>query len=279
MPELPEVETIANQLKKSVRQSKILNIEIFDSKIKLRWQSLKDSRIVDVFRLGKQVFLKIELAKARYLYLAFHLRMTGRLIWLAKGEKKLQLVEKGKVLANPEKHLRLLITTNRGRLCFYDVRRFGIVQLVSDLEQVKCGVEPLSCDFSFQKFKSLFGRSTQNIKQFLLRQDKIVGIGNIYASEILFAAGVNPSRGVNTLGDDELRRIYRSIKVILNKAVKNCGTTFSDFQDSHGKIGGYQKYLKVYLKSGHLCPVCKRVNIQRITQQQRSTFYCPHCQD
>ncbi|MDR2338164.1 MAG: bifunctional DNA-formamidopyrimidine glycosylase/DNA-(apurinic or apyrimidinic site) lyase [Deltaproteobacteria bacterium] len=281
MPELPEVETIARQLKKSIQQSKILKIEILDPKIKLRWQVLKAKNIVDIFRLGKQIFFKVELAKTQYLYLAFHLRMTGRLIWLSKGEKcknNLKLVEKSKVLANPEKHLRLLISTNNGRLCFYDVRRFGIVKLVSNLSQVKTGLEPLSKDFNFEKFKALFVHSKQNIKQFLLRQDKIVGIGNIYASEILFSAKVNPTRRVDSLGDNELRRIHRSIKAILKKAVENCGTTFSDFQDSHGKIGGYQKYLKVYLKAGRLCPVCKQTNILRITQQQRSTFYCPHCQ-
>ena len=272
MPELPEVETITRQLRTSVVGTKIVKVKVFDTKkIKLKLACLQNKRITDVFRLGKRILVKIQTGKkdrrkGEFLYLSFHLRMTGRLIWLPE-----------KCTADTG-HLRLLIVTDKGNLCFYDVRRFGVVELGSSQAEFKRALEPLGEEFSYENFARLFSKSTQSIKQFLLRQDKIAGIGNIYASEILFYAGVSPLRKVNTLPEAGLCRIFKAIRLVLNQAVKHGGTTFSDYQDCFGKTGGHQKHLKVYLKAGQPCPNCRIGTIMRVVQQQRSTFYCPNCQ-
>ncbi len=110
-----------------------------------------------------------------------------------------------------------------------------------------------------------------------MRQDRLVGLGNIYACETLFRAGINPLRPAGGLSPDEISALARAVRSVLHAAIKNCGTTFSDFQDSQGRIGGYQRYLKVYGREGLPCLRCGEL-VERRIQQQRSTFFCPACQ-
>ena len=132
--------------------------------------------------------------------------------------------------------------------------------------------------FNFPLIKKIAeGRST-NIKNFLLNQKLITGIGNIYASEILFDSLISPDRKTNSLSDAEIKRILNSTKKILNKAIQNCGTTFSDFQDSYGRIGSYGQYLKVYQRENQICIKCKKNTIIRAKHSQRSTYFCSYCQ-
>ena len=203
--------------------------------------------------------------------------MTGRLLEL-KSDKLVK--EKNKSIYyhdkafNP-KHIRMTFDFSNRKIAFVDVRRFGTVKLLKELSAT--GVDPVKKDFSYQVFLELIQSTAQPLKNFLMRQDKITGIGNIYASEILFLSKLSPLRNTKDLNSKEYKVLYKNIIKILNKAIENCGTTFSDFQTTTGDTGNYQQFLKVYQREGLKCIRCK-AKIKRIIQQQRSTFYCSKCQ-
>lgn len=266
MPELPEVETVARELDPLVKGRRIESLAVLDSKLKNRaFSGLRGAKIQRVFRVGKLV--TFELKKAREVfYLAVHLRMTGRLIWVPQKAR------------SERKHLRLILKLNGGEVRFFDPRRFGTVELVRSLDEISPdAIDPMTVQFKADALKELLGQSKQPLKTWLLRQDRLVGIGNIYASEILFTAKLHPNRGAGSLKAPELSKLHRATKQILAKAIENCGTTFSDFQGAHGLTGNYGRFLKVYEREGKSCVRCKTV-IERFVQGQRSTYFCPGCQ-
>jgi formamidopyrimidine-DNA glycosylase len=139
------------------------------------------------------------------------------------------------------------------------------------------GVEPLSRHLTATTLGELLGHSRQPLKIWLLRQDRLVGLGNIYASEILFAARLSPLRPAGDLSPEEVQRLHRAMRRVLRAAIDCCGTTFSDFQDAHGAAGSFQECLAVYSRAGDPCHLCE-TPVKRLVQQQRSTFWCPRCQ-
>lgn len=266
MPELPEVETVANQLKPEICGRTIKQMIVHDPKLQhLDKRKVLSRKIKDVFRYGKQIIIELESNKSKTNYISVHLRMTGRL-----------LVKE----FNPEnaKHLRLEFILDKGKFYFQDIRRFGVVEFIDNLDVVKPkGIDPLSSELTGKRFYSMLEGVKQNIKTWLLRQDRLVGLGNIYVSEILYASKIDPQKRAGDITLAEAKLIYSSMKKILKKSIKNCGTTFSDFQNAKGETGEYQKHLKVYKREGESCEICG-TEIKRIVQQQRSTFYCPKCQ-
>ncbi|MEZ5338445.1 MAG: bifunctional DNA-formamidopyrimidine glycosylase/DNA-(apurinic or apyrimidinic site) lyase [bacterium] len=270
MPELPEVETVARQLDPLVRGRQLRRLHVLDSLLAFDPPSqLSGARIAQVRRIGKEVVFELRTpGQADPVFLAVHLRMTGRLIHSLEG----QASERG------ERHLRAVLELDRGRVDFFDMRRFGTIKLyATELEAQPAGAEPLDRSFTHRRLGELIRGSEMPVKVWLLRQDRICGIGNIYASEILFDCGIDPFRSVSSLTEPELRVLTASIRKILRKAIRHCGTTFSDFQNANGEVGGYQKYLCVYQHSGEGCRHCG-TEIQRAVQAQRSTFWCPACQ-
>lgn len=269
MPELPEVETVARQLAPHLVDRTVRGIRVFDPRLRnAPAPRLGGRRVVDVSRSGKRVLIEFSPAPRRGgpVWLAVHLRMTGRLLWIAEGAR------------GRRAHLRARLSFDGGSLSFVDTRRFGTFGWYADAVAARpTGVEPLSAELTVGRLKGLIGDSRQNIKSWLLRQDRLVGLGNIYASEILHAAGISPQREAASLVDEEARRLLRHTRAILRRAIRNCGTTFSDFQDSRGAEGSYQRFLAVYGREGLPCPRCA-TPIQRRVQQQRSTFFCPRCQ-
>jgi len=222
---------------------------------------LAQRRILEVSRSGKRVLFEF----SGELWLAVHLRMTGRLQWTAEAKEK----------SLP--HLRARLFLDRGALLFIDTRRFGTFDWYRSLEEVQpAGIDPLSRTLTSRRLGEMLD-SRQNIKAWLLRQDKLVGLGNIYASEILHAAAIDPQRMADTLDGAEARALFRETRRILRRAIRACGTTFSDFQDARGVEGSYQAYLSVYGREGERCRRC-RAPVVRIVQQQRSTYYCAGCQ-
>ena len=183
------------------------------------------------------------------------------------------------------RHLRARFKLDGGALLFYDPRRFGTLEVVpadaaqpgAPAELQGAGVDPLGSAFTKAKLATLLEGSRQALKPWLMRQDKLAGIGNIYASEILFAARLHPERLAGSLDSGETTRLHAEIKRVLKAAIKHCGTTFSDFQDAHGAPGGFRRLLKVYGREGQACRACGAL-VQRVVQQQRGTFYCPACQ-
>ena len=269
MPELPEVETVARQLRTRLVGRTVRSLRILDSRLRRgKTPSVVGSSISRVTRSGKRVLIEFAPRRraAQPFWLAVHLRMTGRLTWVAESKR----VDRS--------HLRAIFRLDRGFLLFADTRRFGTFDWYrSRASAAACGIDPLSEAFTPGRLAELIGDARQNIKAWLLRQDRLVGLGNIYVSEILHAARISPLRIVASLDRAELKRLHRWTRRILERAIDNCGTTFSDFQDARGIEGSYQQFLAVYAREGQACLRC-REPIRREVQQQRRTFYCGSCQ-
>jgi len=263
MPELPEVETVARQLAPCLVGRTVQALRIYDPRLRNgRTPLLSGSRVTDVRRSGKRVLIELQRGSSP-LYLAVHLRMTGRLLWSEE--------------AFPRRHLRARFALDRGALGFVDARRFGTFdwyERAADAEPE--GMDPLSRHLDARTMSRLLA-TTQNVKAWLLRQDRLTGLGNIYASEILYAARIDPRRPAGSLDPQETRALLTATRRILRRAIRACGTTFSDFQDARGVEGSYQAYLAVYGREGERCRRCAGT-VRRIVQQQRSTFFCPECQ-
>ena len=282
MPELPEVETVARQLQAVLPGKKLRSVQVLDKKLGgfARYFSA-GSRALRVFRRGKLVVIEFSGMGKSKSYLCVHLRMTGRLIWAAKQKKK--SISKGgsgyfHETSTADKHLRARLSFDKGELLFYDTRRFGTMSYSASIEEIPCrGLDPITEEFNPELLAGLISGTKQALKAWLLRQDKLIGIGNIYASEILFEAKLSPRRKTSRLKKAEIESLYRATRSILERAIKHCGTTFSDFQDSRGEVGGFQNFLKVYERENEKCVRCK-TPVKRIVQQQRSTYFCPGCQ-
>ena len=269
MPELPEVETVVRQLAPFLLDRKISSLEILDPRLEEPEKAKVRSRtILEVSRMGKRIVIRLSAGSGNKapLWLGFHLGMTGRLIM------------EGRQSGQQPGHLRARLVLDRGCLNFFDVRRFGRLDIFHSPDSVRPkGIDPLSRAFTGRTLKKLLSGSSQQIKPWLLRQDRLVGIGNIYASEVLFAAGIDPRKPSLSLSAEEIRRLHRSIRKTLRLAIQHCGTTFSDFQDTRGRAGSFQNLLAVYRREDRPCPRCGKP-IVRIIQQQRSTFFSPDCQ-
>ncbi len=262
MPELPEVETVSRQLAPLLVTRVVRSITILDPRLReAARDDLAGRPIRSVERLGKQVV--IALGGANPLWLAVHLRMTGRLQWLDAPPAARQ-------------HLRAIVALDRGVLVFVDPRRFGTLTWLDAPRALETGIDPTREAFTPECLAGLLRGSRQELKTWLLRQDRIVGLGNIYASEILDRARLHPSRPAGTLRAGEVLRLHAATCTVLAAAIENCGTTFSDFQDAHGVTGNYQQFLRVYGREGEPCARCGG-SIRRTVQGQRSTYHCPRC--
>jgi formamidopyrimidine-DNA glycosylase len=264
MPELPEVETVRRDVLPFVKEKKIVGIEAIDSRV-IRGISLKQfkkkiigQKIVDVKRRAK--WLLFELASGSYLVI--HLAMTGRLLFDPDGYVKVIFKLSGKKA-----------------LYFSDARLFGRVKFFDHYPALKLGPEPLSDEFTFEKFKAILKKRNGFIKNVLLDQKFISGIGNIYAIESLFRAKIRPNRKISTLKDGEIKRLHKEIRNILIEAIEERGTSDSWFVDARGKKGKFQLRLKVYRRKDENCMECKtKAKVKRIVMAQRGTYYCPRCQ-
>lgn len=282
------METIKSGLEKRVVNKKIEKVWIeksFAKKVspdaKKFIKKIQGEKFKVVWRRAKLLIFDI----SNDLYLLIHLKMTGQLVYRPKSG---QLVfgghPIGKLKELPSKHTRALFTfKDKSTLYFNDVRKFGFLKLVDDAglaaEIEKYGLEPLDKEFTFKHFSYLLDlRPGMKVKQFLLDQKLISGLGNIYADESLFASEINPQRRVHSLKSYEKESLFQEIKKILRKAIKLKGTSVSDYVNSEGGTGEFQNHLKVYGQAGNLCKKCKKAKIAKIKLGGRSSSYCPVCQ-
>ena len=300
MPELPEVETIKNDLKEKILKKKIKKVDlrlkkIVKSSARNFALDLEGNNFKDIKRRGKLLIFSVG-TKQRLVptnkYLLIHLRMTGQLIYqknkkiIAGGHSDGGREEAAPRLYNdlPNKHTHVIFYfSDKSQLFFNDLRRFGVVKIVNEkeLEEIidDFGIEPLEKSFSLKVFKDIIGNKSGNVKAFLLNQKYVAGIGNIYADEILFEAKILPNRKIDSLKVGEIKAIYQAIKKILKKAVKHRGTTFNSYTDARGQKGNFTKFLKVYKREGERCLRCKKGIIQKIKIAGRGTRYCDKCQE
>ncbi len=271
MPELPEVETIARGLQKTIVGKKIKNVRVtFPGIIKQESKSftknVEKSKIINVRRRGKFMLIDLDNRKT----VLAHLGMTGSLLLLRPSAP-----------LNKHDHLILRFDETREELRFNDQRKFGRIKSfhtpgeLNIPELIKLGPEPL--EISPSDFVNHFKRRKGRIKSALLNQQIIAGLGNIYADESLFEARIHPQRKADTLTPQALKRLHQAIQRILEKAIRAGGSSIESYCDINGKIGGFQLQHKVYGREGLPCKKCA-TRIRRIKISQRSSYFCPRCQ-
>ena len=273
MPELPEVEVIRRGLTPHLVGRTINRVVISNRRLRLPVPRAKlnlwiqSDRVKSVDRRAKYLLVKMNSGAIMVL----HLGMTGCLAFFANGTPRVA-----------HDHLRFELDSGL-ELRFNDVRRFGSVQVLSpeDVAGTQIfaglGLEPLGPDLSSDYLLERARSKVRPIKNFLMDANVVVGIGNIYANEILFAVGIKPSRGVGTLGKPAWERVIRACRQVLERAIACGGTTISDYVRSSGEAGYFQCELRVYGREGEACQRCSSL-ISRQVLAGRATFFCPKCQ-
>ena len=269
MPELPEVETVARGLAKRVNGDVIESIwlgskkEPLKSPARLIARTLENTRIAAVRRVGKQIVFDLLSAEGTPKQWIVHLGMTGQML-VCPPESEIK------------KHTHAIAKLASGReLRFVDPRRFGRLSVASNGDFAGTGLEPL--EISDDSFLALFrGRKTP-IKSALLNQKLLGGVGNIYADESLFRAGIRPRRRAGSLTREQFKKLHSSLKKVLREAIRLGGSSISDYVDADGQEGFFQLRHRVYGREGEPCYVCK-TPIKRVVIAGRSSHYCPMCQ-
>lgn len=262
MPELPEVETIKKGIAPFVKGRTIEGIEIKDHRSikgispELFRKKLVGQKFCTVERQAK--YLLFELASGNYL--SIHLGMTGRLLFA------------------PDKYVKLTFNlSGKKNIYFSDARLFGKIRFFAAKPQLKLGPEPLQKEFTVEYLKNIFSKKHSSIKVLLLDQKLLSGVGNIYANEALFHAGIRPQRQASSLRGTEIKKLHHAIEKVLEAAIKYRGTSDNWYVDAKGEKGGFQLRLKVYGKKNQPCPKCGGI-IKREAMGQRGTFFCEKCQ-
>lgn len=271
MPELPEAETIARDLAPRLDGRRITDISITHDDVihgepGAFLEALVGGTIAGVGRRGKNVVLRLE-DDAR---LVVNLGMTGR------------LVTSGAPRADELGHVAVAFHLDDGRdLLYDDTRRFGLLRVYRPAawheRDAELGMEPLSDAFTTDALWSLTKATRTPVRNFLLDQYRVAGVGNIYALEALFRAGIRPTRRGKRVTRKEAGRLRDALRDVLAAAIENRGTTFSDYRDASGEAGGFEPLLRVYGREGEPCTECG-TPIKRTVLTNRSAFYCPECQ-
>ncbi len=266
MPELPEVETVCRQLAVSAVPLKITKIDILDPRIvkgvaiEALVRGLKGKTIQSVVRRGKLIILELSSRG----FLVIHLRISG---WIVQDD-------------TVDRYARLCLHAAGAEMIqFCDSRVLGEVRLVRTLDEVslirRMGPEPL--EVSAKEFMNIFQTRSGKIKPLLMDQSLLAGIGNIYAQEALFRAGIHPERRADSLNQKELKNLRRCLRSILTRSIKKCGTTARTYRQTDGSGGEYVRHLCVYQRRGQRCRRCKRKIVKTVIGG-RGTCFCPGCQ-
>ena len=286
MPELPEVEVVKRSLKNKVNYKKIKKVIITNRdlrfKIQKNFEKLLEGRLViNVYRFSKYIILTLD----NYNYCLIHFGMSGTL-HLVNYKRKEKITNlsfyHSKIL--PKKHNHVKIKFSNFTIVYNDPRRFGFFKLLNNKKELKkyfqkLGPEGISSKFNFKYLKNKFKNKKKNIKNCLLDQTLVSGIGNIYASEILFYSKINPLKLVNKINNNEIKKLIKYSKLVLNLAIKFGGSSIRDFKNIKGSSGLFQNKFKVYERENQKCirKNCKG-EIIKIFISNRSSFFCKFCQ-
>jgi formamidopyrimidine-DNA glycosylase len=278
MPEVPEVEAVVRTLRPLVEGRRIRCVHVFHA-IATKPQTAtrvarfaQDQRIRNVDRKGKYVLLALDRG-----LLTMHFRLDGQLLWFANARELLQRANQSENGA----HVDVALELDKGVLGFADRRHFGRVHLWESAENcpglMVLGVDALSRDFTSRRLTQLLAASKRPLKDFLLDQSRVAGIGNIYSCESLWHARLDPRRRANTLKPREARRLHKAIVSVLARALECCLHPAPDFRNPEWWFQGLEEILRAYGREGEPCRRCG-APIQRIAQGGRSTYCCGRCQ-
>ena len=272
MPELPEVETVCRSLRPHLLNRTIGRVRVLEPRLRIRvdekkLQSLAGKRVEAISRVAKYILLKLS-GHAVWL---FHLGMSGKLICVTADVAR-------------QKHDHIIVELDNGaELRYHDPRRFGLSLVaheskLQELPQLRhVGLDPFDAALNGEYLFRFTRASERRIRDLLLDQQIIAGLGNIYANEILSIAGIKPTARAHRLTRKQVAAIAATIPSLLNDAIRWCGTSFSDYRDADDKSGEFQNHLRVYDRHGEKCRACSG-RIKRVAIGNRSAFYCPACQ-
>lgn len=284
MPELPEVETVISDLNEKIKGDTITSFwsewgkAIKNISLEKFKKEIQGRKILGARRIGKNIFIDLSGGKTLYI----HLKMTGHLLVKSKSYK---LQAKSYFSDRVNQYIRHKFYLKSGKtLEFSDMRKFAKIVLddtgkINNLKEIKTlGIDALDSKLTFKKFQEILAKKPKaKIGIILMDQNLIAGIGNIYRSEILFSVGILPERIIKSILKKDFKKIYTATKKILKKAVKMRGTSDSDYRDTSGAPGNFQKILRVYNREKQKCYKCGII-IKRETLGQRSVFVCKKCQ-
>jgi formamidopyrimidine-DNA glycosylase len=261
MPELPEVETVVRTLRPAIVGRRILNAEFTGLRVLIgsarkTANALAGRKILAVERYGK--FISIRLDRG---YLVVHLGMTGKLLTNAEFSKWTHAI----------------LTLDRGSLLYEDPRQFGRIEYGNELPARLAALGPEPLEVTLEEFARRLKLRRSPVKAVLLNQSVVRGVGNIYADEALFRAGVHPKRLAASLGANRVERVFRAMRDVLAEAIESRGSSVSNYVDAEGRRGSFQTEHRVYQRTGEPCTNCG-APIRRIVIGQRSTHYCAKCQ-
>jgi len=288
MPELPEVEVVKRSLNSKIQKLVVEKITVKDEKLRYRINKKKlkvliGLKIIKILRRSKFLLFIFE----KNTVMLVHLGMTGKFFFLNKNAKKLKTsfyynIDESK----DNKHNRLIFSLSKNqKLIYNDVRKFGFIkildkrQLQYNLHLKNLGPEPLGNSFDFKYFKNYLINRNRTIKDILMDQKFVSGLGNIYVNEVLFLSKVKPTKKTYLIKNNEIHKIIKNTKKTLKKAISLGGSSLRDFSSSDGKKGEFQQYFYVYGRKGDNClnRNCNKKIIKTIIGN-RATFYCPKCQ-
>lgn len=286
MPELPEVEVVRKSLNQKIKNKEIKKVLVKNKNLRFKVPSdfknfLKNKKVINVNRFSKYLILCLNNKS----YCLIHLGMSGTIHLLNLKEKN--------IITNtsfynspllPNKHNHIEIFFKDLKLIYNDPRRFGFFQILNNDDQLKkrfkhLGPEPFQSTFNLKYLRNFFKGKEKNIKSFLIDQNFVSGIGNIYASEILFLSKINPFKKAKLLSENDCKKIIFNSRKILLQAIKRGGSSIKNFKNSNGNNGSFQKEFNAYQREGEKCKNsrCKGM-IKKVFISNRSTFFCDICQ-
>ena len=287
MPELPEVEVVKKSLSKTIYDLTIKNIEIRNKFLRYKideklMKKMIKSKVLSISRRSKYILINLN----NHFTIMFHLGMTGKIIIVGANQNKFKTSFYYKLIDNKPIHDHLIFKFNKDiSLIYNDVRKFGFVkvfktdQLYLSSHLQKLGPEPLSKKFDFNYFKDYTKKKKISLKDLLMNQKFLSGLGNIYVNEALFLSKINPKIKANNIPIKKIYALVSNIKKVLKKAIKEGGSSIKNFNNIEGNKGNFQQFFNVYGRQGKCCTRsnCKGI-IRKIRISNRSTFFCEICQ-
>ena len=287
MPELPEVEVVKKSLKRTIYDLRIKNIEILNKFLRYKineklMKAMIGSKVLSVSRRSKYILINLN----NEFTIMLHLGMTGKIIITGANKKKYKTSFYYKLEDSKIKHDHLILKFNKNILLTYnDVRKFGFIKIFQTKKLYSCshlsklGPEPLSKKFNFHYFKNNISNKQVCLKDLLMNQKFVAGLGNIYVNEALFLSKINPKVRSNKIPIKKIKLLVYNIKKVLKKAIGEGGSSIKNFNNIKGKKGKFQQFLNVYGKQGNFCSRSNCIGlIKRIRISNRSTFFCNKCQ-